>query len=85
MHKLSMTSMVWTISTGQLGLAVCYAPSQLLHICSSAEYEQLEKVLDFTATTENMSVINILLVLNLKHSSYWEENQLYPSCSQDIW
>jgi len=38
----------------------------------------LEKVLDFLATTENVSVINILLVLNPKHSSYWEENQLYP-------
>jgi len=26
------------------------------------------------ATTENISVINILLVLNWKHSRYWEEN-----------
>jgi len=33
-----------------------------------------KKVLDFTATTENVSIINILLVLNPKHGSYWEEN-----------
>jgi len=32
------------------------------------------KALDFTTTTESMSVNNILLVLNPKHSSYWEEN-----------
>jgi len=36
-----------------------------------------KKVLDFIATAENISVINILLVLNPKHISYWEEN--YPS------
>jgi len=30
--------------------------------------------LSIIATTENISVINILLVLNPKHSSYWEEN-----------
>jgi len=40
--------------------------------CSSAEYEKLDEVLDFIATTENVSVINILLILNQKHSSYWE-------------
>jgi len=50
------------------------APSLLLHTCSLAGYGRLEKVLDFTGTTENISVINILLVLNPKHSSYWEEN-----------
>jgi len=37
------------------------------------------KNLIFLATTENSSVIKILLVLNPKHSSYWEENELYPS------
>jgi len=37
----------------QLGLAV-YAPSQLLHICSFAEYGTREKVLDFLATTKNL-------------------------------
>jgi len=51
-----------------------YAPSQLLHICSLAEYEKLRKVLDFLTTTGNISVINILLILNPKHSSYREEN-----------
>jgi len=55
------------------------APSQLLHSCPSAEQERPEKVLDFIATAEDISVINILLVLNPKHSSYWEENELYPS------
>jgi len=32
------------------------------------------KVLEFLAMTENISVINILLTLNAKHSNYWEEN-----------
>jgi len=48
-----------------------------------AEHEKLDEVLDFTATTENISVTNILLVLNSKHSSYWEENSLSPSQNQD--
>jgi len=64
-----MMSMVWSISIGQLGYLSGYAPSQLLHTCSLAKYEQLEKVLDFITTTKNISVINILLVLNPKHSS----------------
>jgi len=55
----------------------------LLHTCSSAEYEKLGKVLDFIATAENISIINILLLLNPNHSSYWEENELYPSQNQD--
>jgi len=50
------------------------APSQLLHAYSLAEHGRLEKVLDFIATTESISVINVLLVLNPKHSNYWEEN-----------
>jgi len=54
-------------------LSVC-APSQLLHTCSSAEYEKGEKVLEFIATTKNVNVINIMLLLNPNHSSYWEEN-----------
>jgi len=74
MHEPSMMSTVQIISTDHLGcLSVC-APSQLLHTCSLAEYEKLEKVLDFTATTENTCVISILLTQNPKHSSYWEEN-----------
>jgi len=68
--------MVWNISIGQLGCLSCCAPSQLLHTCSLAEYDKLEKVLDFTAATENISVIKILLMLNSKHSSYWEENSI---------
>jgi len=66
--------MLWNISISQLGSLPGCAPSQLLHLCSLAEYEKLEKVLDFIATTENIGVISILLVLNPKHNSYWEEN-----------
>jgi len=54
---------------GQLGWLPGCALSQPLHTCSLAEREKLEVVLDFIATTENISVINILLVLNAKHSS----------------
>jgi len=57
-----------------LGWLLGCAPSQLLHTCSLAEHGRLERVLDFTATIENISVINILLLLNPKYSSYWEEN-----------
>jgi len=71
---MGMMSMAWTISTSQVGYLFGHALSQLLHTCSLAEYEKPEKVLDFTATTKNISVINILLILNPKHCSYWEEN-----------
>jgi len=73
-HKLSMMSIVWNISIGQLGHLSGCAPLQLVQTCSLAEYEKLEKVLDFIATTKSIRVINILFVLNPKHSSYWEEN-----------
>jgi len=66
--------MVWNISIGQLGYLSGCAPSQLLHSCSVAEQEKLEKVLHFRATTVNIGVTNILLVLNSKHSRYLEEN-----------
>jgi len=69
-HKLSMVSMVWNISMAQLGYPLGCAPSQLPHSCSSTEHGGLEKVLDIIATTENISVINILLVPNPKHSSH---------------
>jgi len=67
--------MVWNISTGQLGLSawLCSLPAPA-HLLVSQTWETEEKVLDFTASTENVSVSNILLVLNPKHSSYWEEN-----------
>jgi len=73
-HKLSRTPMVWNISVGQLGWLSGCAPSQLLHTCSLAEHGKLKEVLNFLATAKNISVINILLVLNPKRSSYWEEN-----------
>jgi len=59
--------------------------SQLLRTCSSAQHGRLEKVLDFFATTKSISAINIFLLLNPKHSNYWEENQLYPSQNQESW
>jgi len=62
--------MVWNISIHQLGYLAGCAPPQLLYTCSLAEYKKLEKILDFTARTENISDINILLVLNSEHSSY---------------
>jgi len=74
-----MAPMVWNVSMAQLGYLPGCAPSQLPHSCSSTEHGRLEKVLDFISTTEHISVTNILLVLNPKHSSYWEENQFYPS------
>jgi len=69
-----MTSTIWNISIGQLGYLSGYAPSQVLHTYSLAKHGRLEKVLDFSATTENITVTNILLILNPKHISYWEEN-----------
>jgi len=42
-HKLSVTPMVWNICTGQLGCLSGYAPSQLLHTSSLAEYKKLEQ------------------------------------------
>jgi len=62
--------MVRKISIGQLGYLSGYAPSQLLYTCSLAESEKLEKVLNFTTTTENVNVINILLAINPNHSIY---------------
>jgi len=37
-HKLSMTSMAWNISTGQLGCLSGCVPSHLLHTRSLAEH-----------------------------------------------
>jgi len=61
-HKQSITFMVCNVIS-QLGYLSGCAPSQLLHTCSLAAYEKLEKVLDFIATTEKTSVINIVLLL----------------------
>jgi len=69
-----MTLIVWNISISQLGSLSGHAPSQLLHPSSLVEYKKLEKFLDLISTTENIRVINILLLLNLKYSSDWEEN-----------
>jgi len=66
-----MTSVVGNASIGQLGCLSGCAPSLLLHTCSLApEYKKLEKVVDIIATTKNLRIINILLILNPKHSSY---------------
>jgi len=58
-----MTSVVWEISIGRFGDLPGCAPCQLLHACLLAEYGKLEKVLDFTAITKTISVINTVLVL----------------------
>jgi len=60
-YKLSRTSMVWNISTGQLGLAAWLCSLQVLHTRSLAEHGKLENVLDFLVTTENICVMNILV------------------------
>jgi len=62
--------MVWNISTGQPGSLPGCAPSQLLHTYSLTKHGRLENVLDFIATTGNISVINFHLMLNPKHCSY---------------
>jgi len=48
-------SMVWNIPISQLGCLPGCAPSQLLHTGSSAEHQKPKKVLDFLATTKNIS------------------------------
>ena len=82
-HKLSMMFKVWNISIGQVGLAVwlCSLPASAQLLISWIW--ETGKSPWFIATTENISVINIILLLNPKHSSYWEENELYPSWNQD--
>jgi len=65
---------VWNICIGQLADLPGCAPFQVLHSSSLATYETLGKGLDFIATIENISVINILLILNPKHNRYQEEN-----------
>jgi len=52
-------------------LAVLPASSCTPHQPNMGDWK---KVLDFLATTKNISVITILLVLNPKHTSYWDEN-----------
>jgi len=48
-------------------LLLDYAPSQLWHTCSLAEDGKLKRALIFLATTESISVINIVLMVNPKH------------------
>jgi len=70
-------------ASASLGYLSGYTPSQLLYAYSLAGHGSQEKLFEFSAKTDNISVINILLVLNPKHSTYWEENWLYPSRNQD--
>jgi len=81
-YILSKTSVVWNIPIDQFGWLAVLPPGSCT-TCSLAEQKKLEKVLDFIVTTENISGISILLVLNPKHSSCWEEKELYPSQNQD--
>jgi len=57
----------WASSLAVLPPSSCTA-------CASAEHGKLEKVLNFLAKVKNISVINMVLVLNPKHSSYREGN-----------
>ena len=80
----SFINWAWPLWYGKFPLAILgylsgCAPSQFLHTCSLTGKTGKSPL--FIATTENISVINILL-LNPKHSSYWEENSLYPSWNQ---
>ena len=74
-HKLSMMSMVWNISTGQLGLAawLCSlpAPAPLLIIWM---WETGKSPWFLSNNQDHQCIINILIILNPKHSSHWEEN-----------
>ena len=66
-YKMSMMSMVWNISIGQLGLAVrlCSLPT-LAHLLISQTWKS-KKVLDFLATTKNISLLSVCC-------SYWIQN-----------
>jgi len=61
-----MKLVVRNISLGQLGYQPVCAPSQLLHTWSLAAHGRLEEALDLLSTTENVSVINILLKSKIK-------------------
>ena len=73
--KLSVISMVWNTSSGQLGLAawLCSLPAPA-HMFASWIWEIGKKVLDLIATTKNVNIVNISLILNRKNNSYCEEN-----------
>ena len=68
-YKLSMTSVAWNISIGQIGLSVWLrslpAPA---HLLISWIWETEESPW-FLATTKTISVISVLLILIPKHSS----------------
>jgi len=74
LHRLSMTFMVWNISIGRLGLAAWLCSLPALALLIIIWVRETGRSPSFSATTENISVINIFLLLNPKHSSYWEEN-----------
>jgi len=61
--------MVGNISIGQPGDLPGCAPSQLLHTCSSADHEKLERVLDFIATTEAVSVLPTFFSYSIQNTA----------------
>jgi len=66
--------MVWNISLASLGIHLAVFPPSSCTPAHQLNMRNWAKVLDFLATIKNISVINIILVLNPKHSSYWEAN-----------
>ena len=69
-----MMCIVWNISIAILAICLAVLSPSSCTPAHQLNMRNYEKVLDFLATTENISVTNILLSLNPKHSTYWEEN-----------
>ena len=74
-YKLSMTPMVWNISMGQLGPAAwpCSLPAPALLLISPT-WETEKNPWFLINNWKLQCIINIILILNAKQSSYWEES-----------
>ena len=79
-----MISMVQSISIGQLELAAW--PCSLLapaHLLISQTWKTKKSTCFLIKNCKYQCIINIILILNPKHISYQEENELCPSQNQD--
>jgi len=83
LYKHSMTSMLWIFPLASLAIHLALLPPSSCTPPHQPNTGNWKKVRDFLATTKTISIINILLILNSKHSSYWKENQLFPTHNQD--
>ena len=74
-YILSVTSMAWNISTAQLGLTawLCSLPAPA-HLLVSWTQETEKSPWFLSNNYKHQCIMNILHILNPKHSSYWEEN-----------